>query len=140
MEMKWIAIAVAALAAVVLSYVWHNIIFKDMTNTKENKVSQPVFILVSYVLNFVIAYGLYGHVIGLHRFIASLRESAGEVNNNAFLHGVFHGAQNALFYGAISALIITALLEGKGLKWTLLTVAYWVISISLMGGIVGAIG
>jgi len=141
MEMKWISIAVAALAAVILSYVWHHLIFKDVTQTtKENKISLPIFLLISYVLNFVIAYGLYKQVIGLHNFIRSLRESAGEVNNNPFLHGVFHGANNSLFYGVISVLIITALLDGKGMKWILVTLLYWVTAISLMGGIVGALG
>lgn len=141
MEMKWIAIAAAALAAVILSYVWHNVIFKDVIQTtKENKISLPVFILVSYVLNFVLAYGLYKQIINLHNFIRSLRESAGEVVHNSFLHGVFHGTSNSLFHGIISVLIITALLDGKGLKWTLVTVLYWIIAMALMGGIVGFLG
>jgi len=141
MEMKWISIAVAALAAVVLGYVWHNIIFKDTDqNTNDNKLSQPLFLFIAYILNLLIAYGLHGYVIGLHQFISSLMESAGEVVENPFFHGAFHGAMNSLVFGVISVLIITALLDGKGLKWILSTVSYWVIAISLMGGIVGVMG
>ncbi|MBL4650022.1 MAG: DUF1761 family protein [Aureispira sp.] len=141
MEMKWISIAVAALAAVVLGYVWHNIIFKDTDqNTNDNKLSQPLFLFIAYILNLLIAYGLHGYVIGLHQFISSLMESAGEVVENPFFHGAFHGAMNSLVFGVISILIITALLDGKGLKWILSTVSYWVIAISLMGGIVGVMG
>lgn len=141
MEMKWISIAVAALAAVVLGYIWHNLIFKDITqNENDNKLSQPLFMLIAYIFNLFIAYGLYGYVIGLHRFISSLRESAGEVVEHPFFHGVFHGAKNSLVFGVISVLIITALLDGKGIKWILSTVLYWVIAISLMGGIIGVMG
>lgn len=141
MEMKWISIAVAALAAVILGYVWHNFIFKDTDeNTSKNKLSPPVFMLVSYILNLLIAYGLHRQVVGLHQFIRSLRASAGENVSNPFLHGVFHGAMDSLVYGAISVLIITALLDGKGLKAILSRVLYWLITISLMGGIVGMLG
>jgi hypothetical protein len=141
MEMKWISIAVAALVAVILGYVWNNFIFKNTDeNTSENKLSQPVFMFVSYILNLLIAYGLHGYVIGLHQFISSLMESAGEVVSNPFFHGAFHGAMNSLVFGVISVLIITALLDGKGLKSILSTVLYWVITISLMGGIVGVMG
>jgi hypothetical protein len=141
MEMKWISIAVAALVAVVLGYIWHNVIFKDIAkSTDDKKLSPPLFILISYILNLLIAYGLYGYVIGLHRFISSLRESAGEVVQNPFLHGVFHGAKNSLVFGVVSVLIITALLDGKGPKWILSTVLYWLITISLMGGVIGVMG
>ncbi|CAA6808494.1 MAG: Unknown protein [uncultured Aureispira sp.] len=141
MEMKWISIAVAALAAVILGYVWHNFIFKDTDeNASKNKLSPPVFMLVSYILNLLIAYGLHRQVVGLHQFIRSLRASAGENVSNPFLHGVFHGAMDSLVYGAISVLIITALLDGKGLKAILSRVLYWLITISLMGGIVGMLG
>jgi len=141
MEMKWISIAVAALVAVILGYIWHNFIFKDTAQNKDdNKWSQPLFILTAYILNMFIAYGLYGQVIGLHRFVRSLRDSAGEVVSNPFFHGVFHGAKDSLVFGVVSVLIITALSDGKGMKGILSTVLYWVIAISLMGGIVGAMG
>jgi putative flippase GtrA len=141
MEMKWISIAVAALAAIVLGYVWNNFIFKNTDeNTTENKLSQPVFLLIAYVLNLVIAYGLHGQIIGLHKYIASLKASAGEVIESPFFHGAFHGASNSLKYGIISVLIITALLNGKEVKWILGTVLYWVLAITLMGGIVGLLG
>jgi hypothetical protein len=141
MEMKWISIAVAALAAVILGYVWHNFIFKDTDeNASKNKLSPPVFMLVSYILNLLFAYGLHRQVVGFHQFIRSLRASAGEIVSNPFFHGVFHGSTNFLFFGAMSVLIITALLDGKGPKWILSTVLYWGITISLMGGIVGILG
>lgn len=138
MEMKWISIAVAALAAVVLGYVWNNFIFKD--KEQKDKLPQSVFIPIAYVLNLVIAYGLYGQIIRLHKFIASLKESAGEVTDSPFFHGAFHGAHTSLVGGVISVLIITALLEGKEVKWILSTVLYWVLAITLMGGIVGLLG
>jgi len=140
MEMKWIAMAVAALAAVVLGYVWNNFIFKDTAeNASENKLSPPVFMFVSYIFSLLIAYGLHRYIIDLHEYISSLKESAGEVVSNPLLHGVYHGAMNSLVYGVISVLIITALLDGKGLKWILSTVLYWVITLSLMGGIIGVL-
>jgi len=141
MEMKWISIGVAALVAVVLGYVWNNFIFKDTAqNTNDNKLSQPAFLVIAYILNLFIAYGLHRQIIGLHRYITSLKESAGEVIHNPFFHGAFHGANNTLVFGVGSVLIITGLLDGKGLKFILSTVLFWVITISLMGGIIGVMG
>ncbi|MGB1316089.1 MAG: hypothetical protein ACPG4Y_08710 [Chitinophagales bacterium] len=141
MEMKWISIAVAALAAVILAYVWNNIIFEDMAQEKnEHRLPNAMYFPLAYIFSFFIAMGLWNQIIGLHGFIKMLKESAAEITEYPFAHGALHGVQSSFFYGVISVLVLTALLNGKGFKWIFVTVSYWVLAMALMGGIIGAMG
>lgn len=141
MEMKWISIAVAALAAVVLGFVWNNVLFKNVVQNKdENRLSPAQYLPIAYIFCFFIATGLWKQIIGLHGYVKMLKESAAEVTDYPFFHGALHGVQDSFFFGVISVLVLTALLNGRSLKWTFATVSYWVLAMALMGGIVGAIG
>lgn len=134
MEMKFITIAVAALASVILGYVWHSKIFENMAQEpNESRMPTAMALLPTYILNFIIAYGLYGYIIELHNHLNSVTE-------HAFFHGASHGAGKSLFFGVVSVLLITAMLNGKGIKWMLVTVSYWVLTMAMMGGIIGVMG
>lgn len=138
MEMKWISIALAALAAVVLGYVWHNIIFENVgQEPNEHRLPNTFYMPIAFVLNMLIAYGLYGYIVDLHNYFNSLSEVSKEVTEHPFFHGALHGTLHSFFYGVVSVLILTALLNGKGFKWILSTVIYWVLAIALMGGVIG---
>ena len=58
----------------------------------------------------------------------------GEASNDTFKHGAFHGGFLGLFV-ALPLIVQKALFEQRGLKYTLINVGYWVVTLALMGGI-----
>ena len=56
-------------------------------------------------------------------------------NYRSFKHGVFHGVLSSLFF-ALPILGIVAMFERRGAKYIFIHLGYWVITLSLMGGIV----
>ena len=58
-------------------------------------------------------------------------------NFRTFKHGVFHGVLMSLFM-VLPVLGINAFFERKSLKYVLINVGYWAISMGLMGGFISA--
>ena len=56
-------------------------------------------------------------------------------NYRTFKHGAFHGTLVGLFL-VMPVLVTNSLFERKSMKLAFINVAYWTISIALMGGIV----
>ena len=61
-----------------------------------------------------------------------------EPGMSQFLHGMFHGFMPAITYVA-PVLVSKGLFEQKKISWILLGAAYWVLALSLVGGIVYAL-
>jgi len=58
-----------------------------------------------------------------------------EPGMSQFVHGMFHGFMPAIFYVA-PVLVSKGLFEKKDLGWILSGAAYWVLAITLVGGVV----
>jgi hypothetical protein len=56
-------------------------------------------------------------------------------NFRTFKHGAFHGAINGLFV-AVPILGVNALFEQKSFKYIAVNGLYWIITLSLMGGVI----
>ena len=61
-----------------------------------------------------------------------------EPGMSQFLHGMFHGFMPAIMYVA-PVLVSKGLFEKKDIPWILIGVGYWVLAISLVGGVVYAL-
>lgn len=61
-----------------------------------------------------------------------------EPGMSQFVHGMYHGFMPAIMYVA-PVLVSKGLFEKKSFSWILLGVAYWVLAITLVGGVVYAL-
>lgn len=61
-----------------------------------------------------------------------------EEGMHQFVHGMYHGFMPAIVYVA-PVLVSKGLFEKKDLSWILIGVTYWVLTITLVGGVVYAL-
>jgi len=131
--MNYVAIAVGALAVMALGFVWYHpaVLGKSWMRgaglTEEDmKGGNPLIMVGALLMAGVIAYATSryaGHTEpGMHQFV----------------HGMFHGFMPAIMYVA-PVLVSKGLFEKKDLGWILTGAAYWVLAITLVGGIVYAL-
>ncbi len=109
--------------------------------------------LFTYVFSFFLSIAL--HMISIHQFALSalLQPELNYIDNEGLTAAVNtvaeiagdkfrtfrHGAVHGLIYGimvALPVLGINALFEGKGWKYILINAGYWVVCLSIMGGII----
>ena len=124
----------AALFAVVLAFVWYNPkVLGKFVSTDENKISKPLIYGLLFILAFVITFGLKHTIINIHAAFESVSE-------HPFSHGALHGFYIAIIYGAVPAIAALCILVQK--KWLEIIVhsVYWLLAISVMGGIIGFLG
>lgn len=160
---NFLVLAAAALIPLFVGAIWYNpkvgfglTWMKAATMTEEKIASSnmvPIFIL-TYVFSFLIAIGLLGvviHQMGLYSTLAGepgFMEPGSEVNDyfenfmatygdrfRTFKHGALHGALAAIFL-ALPIVGINALFERRGFKYIALHVGYWLVSFTLMGGVI----
>lgn len=150
------SIVVAALLVFFIGFVWYHpkvfgTIWMHETGLTEDKLkhaNMPKIFGFSLVFSFLIALSLPAMVI--HQ-IGALQAAGGnsadpallafiEVHGSAFRtfkHGTLHGFLIGLFFVMpISA--INGLYEQKSFKYILVTGGYWLLSLTLMGGIICA--
>lgn len=106
-------------------------------------------LLSTMILNFLIAFGLYNLVV--HQF-ALFSVVGGDVEllktgtSYAFLqeygstfqtfkHGAFHGLMPATLMFVVPVLGYVTIFEKKSIKYFLVYLGYWAISLTIMGGI-----
>ncbi len=93
---------------------------KDMENPN------PLIIVGALLMAAVVSYAMSryaGHTEeGMHQFV----------------HGMYHGFMPAILYVA-PVLVSKSLFEQKSLSFILITVSYWVLAFTLMGGVVYAL-
>lgn len=155
-----------ALIPLLVGFVWYhpkvigNAWMKE-TGITEEKVQQKNMLVtfgVTYIFALFASFALLGmvnHQMGVLQLFAS-QEGFGVAGSEAmnsyenvmaivgdrhltFQHGAFHG----FFYGIIIALPIlgiNALFEQKSWKYIFINVGYWIITLALMGGVLGQWG
>lgn len=161
MEMNFLILALAALVPLIMGFIWYgpmlfqNAWMKQMGFTEESLKggNMAVIFLLSYVFSFMLASLLQMLVIHQFGVQSTLIESgATELQGDAavyfqdfmakygnnyrtFKHGVLHGVLTGLFL-VMPILATQAMFERKSVKYILINVGYWTVSLGLMGGII----
>lgn len=161
----WYIIFVAALIPMVIGFIWYNPkVFGNawmrLSNTpppEQGKGPNMVLMmLVCYILSVLVAFALIS--ITIHQFSVfgvlqneeGMKDPNSEImqwingfmqkygtNFRTFKHGAFHGAL-AGFMIAMPVIATSAIFERRGFKYVAITAGYWIVAMSLMGGLICA--
>ena len=164
METNFVIFFVAALVPMVIGFIWYNpnvfgkawMDASGVTEEQAKSGNMPVIFGVSYVLSLFLAFGLYSVVIhqaGLFSLLVGepgFADAGSEINtyfsdfmakygtkHRTFGHGALHGAIGG-FLTALPIIGTNALFERKGFKYIWVNVGYWIVTITLMGGVICA--
>ena len=130
---NWLSFIIAGLVPSIVGFVWHQpkvfgqVMDKAMgpEAVRMKKGHKPYVHILAMLLSFLIAF--YLPYIVVH-----------EVPEFAtFKHGAYHAAI-AAFHFSIPLVIVNYLYEDKPFIYIVFNVMYWMISISIMGGIISA--
>lgn len=117
-----------------------------LTDEDVSSGNMPLIFGLTLVLSVFIAFTLYSivvHQTALYSLFmgiedVTLRDQVMELRGNAyrtFGHGMLHGFVNSLLL-VFPVIAINALFERRSWKYIMIHTGYWVISITLMGGVV----
>lgn len=168
MNINFLSIFIAALVPLAFGFVWyHDKVFlkpwmaaTGMTKEKMNGGNMLLIFGGSFLCALMLAFEM--NVIAYHdTFVRGVLfyETAGTMmpdpnstggqwlqtyldqyaaSNHTFKHGAFHGAFIAGIFIVLPVLATEALHEQRGWKFVAIKAGYWIISLSLMGGIVAS--
>ena len=144
-----------------LGYIWfHPKTFGGETWAKIAKLTpedsgpaKPLLLFSSLILNAFAAFGLYlltVHASGVFSLMGgevelmktgTASDFLAEHGQNflTFKHGLFHGIPAAFFF-ALPAYGYVTIFEKKSAKYLLVNMGYWIIALSLMGGVISQWG
>jgi hypothetical protein len=157
-----VVIFVAALIPVVLGFIWYNpsVFGTALGRQTQNEVVpySIVHAVINYVLGVLLSFSMLSYVnhqMAVMQLFYS-REGFGEEGSQvmqdveqiarmvgdyhlSFGHGAIHGAMAAIF---LFLPVITAigLREGRSFKYLLIHFGFWLLSLVLMGGVLGEFG
>lgn len=162
MPTNWYMFFVAALIPMIIGSIYYNPkvvggAWMKATNLDEEYLKQgnmAVIFGVSYLFSFFIAFMMAGMVIhqgGAFSMMApEVMESGSAVQNEfndlmvrygengrSFGHGALHGAFVTIFF-VLPIIGIISLFERRGWKYIWIHFFYWLISLTLMGGLICA--
>ncbi len=131
--MEYVQLAVAAIIPMITGFIWYGpMLFQNawmksigMTEEKAKQGNMPVIFGLSFVMSFILAF-----------FVAYLVRHDPE-SLHPFVHGLMHGAMIG-FFTAMPVLVTNSLFEQKSKANIFINVGYWIITIALMGGLLGA--
>ena len=152
--MNFLAILVAAIAAMVIGTIWYNpkvfgtAWMNDIGMTEEQAKSGNMLKIFgfAFLFSFMIALSLPASVI--HE-IGAAQLNGGDATNPAFLeylaacgekfrsfkHGALHGAMLGVLF-AFPILGITAMFEHRSWKYIFIHAGYFIVSLTVMGAII----
>ena len=162
--MNFIPLLVAALVPMVVGFIWYNP--KTLGNTwmkaaglSEEQLkggNMALIFSLSYLLSFLAAVAVHFTVVHQAHVYSVLMNEPGFNDPNSeitaylndfmarfgdnfrtFKHGAFHGMLTG-FMLVMPVLAINALFERKGFKYIAINSLYWIITLSIMGGIICA--
>lgn len=160
MEFNFISLFVAAIATVFIGFVWYHPKVFGTIWMKENNFAEEdlksgsmlkIFVF-TYIFSLMIAMTvmtLSVHQLGAIGMVggASMLESAkpsymafmGDYGTafRTFKHGALHGFISGLFF-ALPVIAINGLFEKKSWKYIFINAGYWMVTLTLMGGIICA--
>lgn len=134
---NWLALIVAAISALAVGFVWYNpkvfgtAWMKEVGMTEEDaqKGNMAMIFGIALVVAFLLSFWFNYFIQAAHP------DTLAEFST--FKHGAFHGS----FIGVLVAmpvLVTNALFEQKSFKYMAINVGYWIVTISVMGGIISA--
>ena len=156
MEINFYALIVAALSTMAIGFIWYNpkvfgtVWMREAGVTEESmKGANMIRIFVmSIIYAFLISFVL--QMIVIHQF-GALGMVGGDVTKvkpsytafmadygttfRTFKHGMLHGFMTGLFL-ILPVIGTNALYERKSWKYTLVTGGFWIVCLTLMGGII----
>lgn len=127
----------------------------QLTDAQNAKAIKPWQLLVSILLNFFIAFGLFvvtvhaGHIVALHGGdMESLRASATSMaflkehgnNFNTLSHGITHGLILGFVAFVLPILGYAVIFERKSFKYLLINGGFWAISLTIMACVISRWG
>ena len=156
MEINFLALLVAALSTLVVGFVWYNpkvfgTIWMKETGLTEEKLKGGNMLLIfgtsflyAFFISFVLqsftihqtgALGMIGGdpSIAKPSYIAFMADYGTAFRT--FKHGALHGFLAGLFF-ALPLIGTNALYEKRSFKYTLVTGGFWIVCLTLMGGII----
>ena len=158
MELNFLAILVSALSTLVVGFIWYNpkvfggIWMRESGMTEEKIKGTNMLILFGMSIIYAVMMSIIINMIVVHQFGAlgmiGGDPALGKPSYAAFMadygtafrtfkHGMLHGFIAGLFL-ALPLMGTTALYERRSWKYTLVTGGYWIVSFTIMGGILCA--
>ena len=167
MEINFLAVVVAALVPTVMGFIWyHEKTFgkawaegAGMTEEKMKSGNMPMIFGIALLFSFFLAFSMNIHaihdnqVVGATYYATDGTMEAAEgselaewveyyytnlaADNRSFSHGAAHGLLLCLMV-ILPIIVNNALFERRGWKYTLINAGYWILCLSIMGGIVAA--
>lgn len=133
MEVNWISIVLSAITPMVVGFIWYHqkvmgtawMHAVGMTEEKAKEANMGLVFGISFVMSVLLTFFLLGFNNGPGQ----------EEAFDTFGHGAFHGAIVALFV-AMPLFVTNGLFEQHSWKLMFIHVGYWVITLTIMGGIV----
>lgn len=160
MPFNFYAVLVSSFITLLVGFIWYNpkvfgTIWMKETGMTEEKAQKSnmlkVFgltIFYSLMLSFLLPvlvihqFGALG-MIGGPEFVATAKPSYATfladygTEFRTFKHGGLHGFMSGLFF-ALPVTAVNSLFEQKSWKYILINAGYWIVSLTLMGGIICA--
>lgn len=143
-EINYLFVVLAALIPMITGAIFYGPLFgKQWMNSlgyTQNNLPEPVKMPIVYVVSLVLSFILAFFLISLIEMTHKTCGETGEIlfgSHDTFGHGALHG----FFIGlgvAIPVLVNNLLFQRMKGSNILLNVAYWLITISLMGGVLDA--
>jgi hypothetical protein len=165
MDQKLMVNLSAALVPVILGMIWYNPLFFGKMLSRANGTTPPAMTpsrtALAFILTYIGGYLIASHVLGsivihqngLHGMLAGQKdlnipgtELYGHVtwlmdhygtNYRTFKHGALHGSFTGL-YLVFPVVGIIALFESRNIIWVAVHSLYWILCLTIMGGIICA--
>lgn len=139
-DINFLALLVASLIPLVTGFIWYGPLFgkawmneTGITEEKARQINPIKTYGLAVVLSFLIAFTLWAQVM----LGGGPGEEHGVEPFLTFKHGAFHGALLGVFL-VLPVFGTNALFEQKTLKYVLINVGYWIVTMALMGGLINA--
>ncbi|WP_034060439.1 DUF1761 domain-containing protein [Lacinutrix jangbogonensis] len=155
MEFNYLAILVAAIAPILIGFLWYNpklfgnawMRESEMTEEKMKGGNMPIIFGLTLLLSFILAFFLQqltNHQMGAYSLMggdATLAEPSYEAFMadygtvfRTFKHGALHGVLAGVFL-FFPVIAINGMFERKSWKYIFINSGYWVVSLAVMGAI-----
>ncbi|MEQ1746109.1 MAG: DUF1761 domain-containing protein [Saprospiraceae bacterium] len=168
MSVNFTALIVAALVPMVLGFIWyHPKVFGNvwmratgLTEEQTKSGNMPVIFGLSFLFSLMLAYIM--NTVAYHDgfvYGATYYATDGTMNpdpaseagrwieyykanfsdsTRTFKHGAFHGLFLAGLFIMLPVMATNALFERKGFKYVAVNAGYWLVTLTIMGGIIAA--
>ncbi len=139
-QINWLAIVLATLVPTIVGFVYYHpkvvgqawMDANGFTLESLGKGPQPILYVASIVLSFLLSFFVMTNVTGEGQTVAADGHSY-----VTFQHGLAHGVGMTLMF-VIPVLGTMGIFEKKSMKWFLVNIGYWLITLCVMAGILSA--